>query len=271
MFGAMIIEEAGATFHDVKTGKEISAGTKAVIKRRDGSAFREFALFFHDFALLFDKDGKPLNPPEVPGSHDDPGVMGINYRAESMRERLKKKEDPAYVFSSLVHGDPATPILETYPGDEIMIRLLDGAHEEQHVLNIAGMSWNKEVIDNHSPKVASQTIGISEAFNIHITKPYQPGDYLYYSGGIDDAWLGMWGIIGAYDKRKKHLKPLCREKMLPLPPCPGKDDVVRKYEIAAVQTKLMYNCHGDHDSNGLVFVPVEMFLRWRMEHGSQSL
>lgn len=257
MFGAMIIEEAGATFHDVKTGKEISAGTKAVIKRRDGSAFREFALFFHDFALLFDKDGKPLNPPEVPGSHDDPGVMGINYRAEPMRERLKKKEDPAYVFSSLVHGDPATPILETYPGDEIMIRLLDGAHEEQHVLNIAGMSWNKEVIDNHSPKVASQTIGISEAFNIHITKPYQPGDYLYYSGGIDDAWLGMWGIIRAYDKRKKHLKPLCREKMLPLPPCPGKDDVVRKYEIAAVQTKLMYNCHGDHDPNGLVFVPVE--------------
>ena len=49
----------------------------------------------HDFALLFDKDGNPLNPPEHPGSVDDPGVMGINYRCEPMRERLKIKNDPA--------------------------------------------------------------------------------------------------------------------------------------------------------------------------------
>lgn len=47
-------------------------------------------------------------------------TMGINYRAEPMRERLRKKEDPAYLFSSFVHGDPAMPILETYPGDELM-------------------------------------------------------------------------------------------------------------------------------------------------------
>lgn len=259
MFGALIIEEAGATFHDVSTGDILASGTRAVIKRRNGTSFREFALFLHDFALLFDKEGNPLNPPEVPGSHDDPGVMGINYRAEPMRERLKKDEDPAYVFSSLVHGDPATPVLETYPGDELMIRLLDGAHEEQHVLNIAGMSWKREVSDQNSPLVASQTIGISEAFNLNITKPYQPGDYLYYSGGIDDAWLGLWGIIRAYDREQKHLLPLCKKKnrILPLPPCPKKNEVVRKYEIAAVQTDLRYNRYGDHDPNGLVFVPLE--------------
>lgn len=259
MFGALIIEEAGATFHDVKTGKKLKSGTKAVIKRRDGTSFREFALFLHDFALLFDRNGNPLNPPEVPGSHDDPGVMGINYRAEPMRKRLGKDDDPAYIFSSLVHGDPATPILETYPGDELVIRLLDGAHEEQHALNIAGMSWKKEIADANSPLAASQSIGISEAFNLRITKPYQAGDYLYYSGGIDDAWLGLWGIIRAYDKRQKHLKPLCRceDKILPLPPCPGMNDVVRKYEIAAIQMDIAYNKYGDHDPNGLIFVPLD--------------
>ena len=31
LFGAIIIEEAGATFHDVCTGQEISSGTKAMI------------------------------------------------------------------------------------------------------------------------------------------------------------------------------------------------------------------------------------------------
>lgn len=259
VFGALIIEEAGATFHHIRTGKELKYGTKAVIRRKDGTSFREFALFVHDFALLFDKDGKALNPPEVPGSHDDPGVMGINYRSEPMRERLDNDSDPAYIFSSLVHGDPATPVLETYPGDEIMIRLLDGAHEEQHAFNLTGMSWKKEPADAFSPYTASQTIGISEAFNIRITKAYAPGDYLYYFGGIDDAWLGLWGIVRAYDHPRKCLKPLCKGKkqILPLPPCPGKDAVIRKYEIAAIQKDIPYNRHGDHDPNGLMFIPLE--------------
>lgn len=257
VFGALLVEEAGATFHDVRTGKEINYGTKAVIRRIDGTSFREFALFVHDFALLFDGKGRALNPPEVPGSHDDPGVMGINYRCEPMRERLKDYSDPAYVFSSMKHCDPATPILETYPGDEMVIRLVDGAHEEQHSFNLTGMSWKKEITDPVSPEVASQTIGISEAFNIHITKQYGSGDYLYYFGGIDDVWLGLWGIIRVFDHHIKRLKPLCKEKLLPLPPCPGKDAVIRKYEIAAIQRKIMYNRHGDHDPDGLLFVPLK--------------
>lgn len=259
VFGALVIEEAGATFHDICSGEELKFGTKAVIRRRDGTSFREFALFVHDFANLFDKDGKPLNPPVVPGSHDDPGVMGINYRSEPMRERLKKHEDPAYIFSSYVHGDPATPVLETYPGDELMIRLIDGAHEEQHAFNITGMSWRKEPADERSPLAASQTTGVSEAFNYNVKEPYQSGDYLYYFGGIDDAWLGLWGIIRVYDRYQKCLKPLCKGKdmIMPLPPCPGKNDVIRRYEVAAIQTKLVYNRYGDHDPDGLIFVPLE--------------
>ena len=259
LFGALIIEEAGATFHSPQNGRELHSGTRAVIRRKDGTSFREFALFVHDFALLFDRKGNPLNPPEVPGSHDDPGVMGINYRSEPMRERLRKKEDPAYLFSSFVHGDPATPIFEAYPGDELMFRLIDGAHEEQHSFNITGMSWRKEPADARSPLAASQTLGISEAFNLNVTGKYGAGDYLYYFGGIDDAWLGLWGILRVHRRYRKHLQPLCQGKgrLMPLPPCPSKGDVVRHYEVVAVQKKLIYNRYGDHDPNGLVFVPLE--------------
>ena len=259
LFGALIIEEAGATFHNPRNGKELHSGTQAVIRRKNGTSFREFALFVHDFAFLFDRKGNPLNPPAVPGSHDDPGVMGINYRAEPMRERLRKKEDPAYLFSSFVHGDPATPIFETYPGDELMFRLIDGAHEEQHSFNITGMSWRKEPADLRSPLAASQTLGVSEAFNLNVTQKYGAGDYLYYFGGIDDAWLGLWGIIRVHRRYRKHLKPLCQGKGMiqPLLPCPSKDDVVRRYEVVAVQKKLIYNRYGDHDPDGLVFVPLE--------------
>lgn len=257
MFGALIVEPAGAVFLDPKTGEELKSGTKAVIRTLDGKSFREFALFLHDFALLFDKYGNPLNPPEHPGSDDDPGVMGINYRCAPMSERLKIKSDPAHIFSSFVYGDPDTPILETYPGEPMRIRLLDGAHEEQHVFNITGMPWKKEITDPVSPLVQSQIIGISEAFNIHIDEPYTAGDYLYYSGGIDDLWLGMWGIIRAYSVPQENLLPLCGFHPITPPQTPPKGAVVRKFKIAAVQRNLIYNSFGDHDPEGLIFVPIE--------------
>ena len=178
LFGALIVEPTGASWFDPSTGSEINHGTRAVIRRANGESYREFALFVHDFALLFDKEGRPLNAPEHPGSDDDPGVMGINYRCEPMPERLKQKEDPAHIFSSLCYGDPATPILETYPGEPMVIRLLDGAHEEQHAFNLTGLSWKKEIYDPLSPIVQEQTIGISEAFNIRIDSDYSSGDYL---------------------------------------------------------------------------------------------
>lgn len=55
------------------------------------------------------------------------------------------------------------------------------------------------------------------------------------------------------------LKPIChgKDQILSLPPCPGKDDVIRHYEIEAVQTKLVYNRYGDLEPDGLIFVPVE--------------
>lgn len=257
MFGALIVEPAGSVFLDPETGEELKCGTKAVIRTADGKSFREFALFLHDFALLYDRHGKPLNPPEHPGSDDDPGVMGINYRCEPMPERLKIKNDPAHIFSSFEYGDPCTPILETYPGEPLRIRLLDGAHEEQHVFNIEGMPWRKEITDVTSPLVQSQTIGISEAFNLHIDQPYPAGDYLYYSGGIDDLWLGLWGIIRAYATPQEKLLPLCgfRPVCPPLTPPPGA--AVRRFEVAAIQTDIKYNRFGDHDPEGLIFVPLE--------------
>ena len=257
LFGALIIEPAGAEFLDPRTGLPLRSGANAVIRKVDGTSFREFALFLHDFALLFDGNGDPLNPPEHPGSDDDPGVMGISYRCEPMRERLKIREDPAHIFSSLVYGDPATPILETYPGDPMVIRLLDGAHEEQHVFNIQGLPWRKEIDNPDSTLVQAQTYGISEAFNLRIEEPYGPGDYLYYSGGADDLWLGLWGIIRAYDKPQGCLLPLCCNRCRkPLCTVPPEGAVIRKFEIAAIQQRIKYNRYGDHDPDGLLFVPL---------------
>lgn len=196
--------------------------------------------------------------------------MGINYKCEPLQFR---KGDPAYVFSSYVHGDPVTPLLEAYEGDPVRIRLFDGAQEEQHSFNLHGLRWRKEPTDPLSPLVQSQTLGISEAFNIEINEPYKEGDYLYYFGGVDDLWIGLWGIFRVYRERVPHLLPLADrtappERTKPLPrktgkpppkapnpgnPCPG-DANVRKYEVVAIQKEIVYNRFGDHDPNGLLFV-----------------
>lgn len=131
------------------------------------------------------------------------------------------------------------------------------AHEEQHVFNLTGLPWRKEITDPVSPLVQSQTIGISEAFNLRIDEPYGAGDYLYYSGGIDDLWLGLWGILRAYAVPQKDLLPLCGMCPIAAPQTPPPGAVVRKFDIAAIQKDLRYNSFGDHDPEGLLFVPLE--------------
>ncbi len=85
-----------------------------------------------DFVPLFEhghsEPAQPINPPAFPGGLDDHGVMAVDYRCEPLHER---PGDPADWFSSKVHGDPDTPIMPAYPGEEIRIRLYQGSHEEQ--------------------------------------------------------------------------------------------------------------------------------------------
>ncbi|MGE5481515.1 MAG: hypothetical protein ACM3VX_01225, partial [Bacteroidota bacterium] len=216
--------------------------------------FRELVLFVHDFALLFDADGCPLNKPPFPGSHDDPGVMGVNYRNEPLQFRVAgacadgsaggvacgsagafaseaerpAASDPAYVFSSFVHGDPVTPLLETYNGDPVRIRLMDGAQEESHSFNLHRQRWNRMRHNLNSELTQQQHINIAEHFTLEFAMEGE-GDFdcLYHFGSVDDVWLGNWGIFRSFGERVPHLIPLPdrpapRSRTRPLPERTGK-------------------------------------------------
>ena len=60
LFGALIVEPAGAEFLDPKTWEPLKRGTQAVIRTADGRMHREFALALHDFAQLFDGEDRPV-------------------------------------------------------------------------------------------------------------------------------------------------------------------------------------------------------------------
>lgn len=210
--GVLLIEEAGTTFHDSQTGEELLFGTNAVIRRSDGTSFREFVLLIQDTCL--------------------------NGRSEPMSTRWKENKDPAYLFSSILHGDPDTPLFETYPGDELLIRLLDDNAREKHAFHVAGMPMEQK---------CSRT-----AF--HVTQPYAPGDYLYYFDGAHSISLGLWGIIRAHHHPIRKLPLLSEEKhpVFPLVPQPDATAIIHSYELAAIHRPK----RGRRNEDELLIVPL---------------
>lgn len=271
LFAGLIVEPEGSKHLSPQTLEPLpfSHGTQAVIQPRNGEAYREFCLAVADFIPLYDKQGEALNPPSRPGGHDDPGVMGVNYRCEPL---ILRDGDPAHWFSSHVHGDPATPIFPTYPGDRIRIRLLQGSHEEQHSFLIHGLRWLRWWQDPQSPLQNQQTIGISEAFTLDIQDDYGAGDYLWLFGASDDLWLGCWGLIRAYETRSMNLPPLPGRSenltVAEMPPVPEAANV-RRFHVVARQREIFYQDLKLTDPYGLVYelegqlLPEPLVLRCR--------
>ncbi len=166
----------------------------------------------------------------------DIGMMVVNYRNEPVGLRVRvpgsntqaagRKGDLSFAYQSrtdrvdgafnvqpsfyppltggLFPGDPFTPLLRTFEGDQIKIRTLVGAHEEPHNLTVHGLKWLFEPDDKNSGWRNSQMTGISEWFDIEI--PRVPSlrdgrfaDYLYKpSAAVESQWTGAWGILRVY-------------------------------------------------------------------------
>lgn len=59
-------------------------------------------------------------------------------------------------------GDPATPVLPVYEGEQVQLRLIQGAQEAQHVFAMTDSSWLREPDNHRSGYVSAQPLGISE-------------------------------------------------------------------------------------------------------------
>src|SRR5918912_906631 len=100
--------------------------------------------------------------------------MAINYRNEPFQIRTAPGKpglaaDPAYVYSSAVHGDPSTPVFEAYPGDPVVFRHMTGAHEEVHTFNLHGHRWLSQPDNPLSNPVDTQTAALGEYFNYEVS------------------------------------------------------------------------------------------------------
>lgn len=134
LFGAVIVEPLGATYYSGICPVEENYREEAVITALGQEIFREFVLFAHNGIRLLDKDGNLIKTTEQgledggeghgAPDREDTGEKGYNYRSERFFNHLCKLPVIHKVFSSKVHGDPATPVFRSYIGERVVIRLL---------------------------------------------------------------------------------------------------------------------------------------------------
>ena len=284
-YAAVVVEPENSTWWNSFDGTQLGSrnnpagdggptGWRADIHMDNGEAIREFCLAVADFAIVYDESGNPINPPRNEDgeitpeaiSAADPGTMTMNYRNEPIPLRIGEPHPDGsaftnqlrggrdgrmpFVFDSSTHGDPATPLLSAYQGDEVQIRLVQGAQEDSHSFMINRLNWLREISVPGSGYVNAQHIGISEHFEFQTSaialapmeaktkgggkKGGAPSpsaspvgakgastDLLWSDTSEDGLWNGVWGIFRIYaDKDARDpagSSPRDKPDLLPLP------------------------------------------------------
>jgi hypothetical protein len=198
LYGAIIVGPTGATYTNPETGEDMAlkAGWRVDVHPPAGPGYRDFSLFIQD-------DDAIIGNAVMPYSEQVKGVVGLNYRAESLLARLDRVEDSSSVFNSEVHGDPVTPLLEAYVGDVVKIHVIVPFSEQTHVFTLEGHQWPLEPARPGSDLLSSIQVGALEVITI---SPVQgaggpaglPGDYLYGDHREPYRDAGLWGIFRVY-------------------------------------------------------------------------
>lgn len=232
LFGALVAEPPGSTYHHPHTGAELKSGpvadihTRARVSRDVTGSFRELALFI--------QDDNPLT------RVGDSTGGSFNLRVEPL---TGQGERPARVSLSQAHGDPETPMLEAFVGDPIVIRSLVAGTNEVHTLHVDGHWFRAEPWSETSPPISTIAIGISERYDLVIPRaggPQRlPGDYPYYNGRSTKLLEGSWGLIRVHGGAESSLKRLPGREPARASPlvCPG-DAPRKEFAVSAIEAAL---------------------------------
>ncbi|MGY2258741.1 manganese-oxidizing multicopper oxidase MnxG [Pseudomonas sp. SDO55104_S430] len=126
---------------------------------------------------------------------------------------------PKHINRGDLPGDPFTPTLRTYTGDNVRLRVNAGGHEEEHNVTVHGVKWlhSGSGFGNSSNTgwKASQMVAISEQFGFMApvammsSAASETGDYLYsMDASLEGYWSGLWGIMRNYSQSRSDLFPL---------------------------------------------------------------
>jgi hypothetical protein len=164
---------------------------------------------------VFDPDR--LGPDGKPGMQAEGLAGDLAYALQTRDDRAiaafnTKLGDTPYppLNNGLHDGDPFTPMLRTYSGDLVKIKIQAGSTEHEHNATVHGVKWlqggSGHGASPNSGWRNAQNDGISEQFTF--TAPMTanigqvrstPSDYAYSVDSSQDGWwTGMWGIMRSY-------------------------------------------------------------------------
>jgi hypothetical protein len=229
---------------------------------------------------------EPLYPRIIDPSTQKPstsGTLGDMAYAYTSQVRPWLTDTGPYppLTQGLLPGDPFTPLLRSYAGDDVQVRTLVTGQINPHNLAIHGVHWLSQPGWVDSGWRGSQVMGISEHFEQIFRLPSwvstpAPGtsagtgkqaDYLLMAGAaaIEQAG-GNWSLLRAYGDRRSDLRPLPQNQNPSqagsIPVCPAKLTLPhqnRSYTVVALPASVTYTSlqGGITDPNAVLYYKLE--------------
>ncbi len=226
LIGALIIEPKGSTWwNEANTSTAGAASaTSAVIRKTDGSAYREFVLHYQDGLNLRLGAGKAAIAQHFVGNDSyDFGERALNYRTEPLWSRIDYNGQPyaGCTQSLVIAGDinpcvlgpnlmvdddsrlPAdlrglpveTPIFSAKAGDAVKFRVLQAdGRARQHSFRVIGHNYADLGIENFVAPGAS-LIGPGKGVTASLYGGAKRGYWHYRDGPTPFVNTGLWGLF----------------------------------------------------------------------------
>jgi hypothetical protein len=207
LYGAVIVGPPGTTYTDPMTGADVTMKTAWRVDAHPPNArsYRDFTLFLQD-------EDPVIGTAIMPYSEEVEGVLALNYQLEPLAQRLERSANTASLFESSVHGQPATPIIEAFPGDPIKLHVLVPSSTQAHVFSIEGHRWPLEPQRANSDLLNSVQVGSGEATTMELEGGAgPPGEYLYGDHREPYREGGLWGVMQIHNPNEG------AQRLIPLP------------------------------------------------------
>jgi FtsP/CotA-like multicopper oxidase with cupredoxin domain len=195
LYGAVIVGSPGTRYSHPVTGEDLGGGASWTVDAHPVSG-----LPYWDFALFLQDEDEVIGTAQMPYNEQVKGLVGLNYGKEPLERRLVTNQDTATLFRSVVHGDPAAPLLEAFTGDRVRLHLFVPFSEQAHVFSLEGHRWPLEPDRRGTDMRSSLHLGGLAAATLHLADSaggaaQAPGDYVYGDHREPYRDAGLWGLF----------------------------------------------------------------------------